>query len=480
MSDSSNSSSEDERKKPFVLCGFFRLDVPREEEEEHIKGKGRQDSIALHAFITRNDTQAVLVSLLLLDVLILFIELFLDGAFPYCSNIERVGFCDVLNTSSDASCAAPILSFECLDEPKAVKLAETVLYYFTLVILFTFNFESAILLYSLGFKEFVRNLGNVFDVVVITTSIVLEILLHEDESGNAGGILIAARLWRFLRIGHGITFASKRRAGAKKVLEALPDTKEEEPPYWTDPVFSFFRLQHDEDLLHEIISKVREERGRCMHWLAELLHKSPRFQIVLVVLLLVDVCILFASIFIDAEVPICSIVKQFSECDLDNPLNFTTPVCYSPLFDVACQKDSKELKLAKNVLYYASISILCFFEVEVLCRWLVLGTKEFFRSLGNIFDMLIITLSLTLEVVYHEVEDNSAAGVLIIARIWRFIRISHGILYAGGGARREQAKRMIQKGAVEAFLESDDEEEEDHTRKKKKLTPEQVKAAEDL
>ena len=74
------------------------------------------------------------------------------------------------------------------------------------------------------------------------------------------------------------------------------------------------------------------------------------------------------------------------------------------------------MKLAKNVLYYTSISILCFFEVEVLSRWLVFGSKEFFRSLGNIFDMVIITLSLTLEVIYHEVEDSSAAGVLIIAR----------------------------------------------------------------
>lgn len=62
------------------------------------------------------------------------------------------------------------------------------------------------------------------------------------------------------------------------------------------------------------------------------------------------------------------------------------------------------------------MSILCFFEVEVLARWVVFGTKEFFRSLGNIFDLIIITLSLLLEVIYHEIEDSNAAGVLIIAR----------------------------------------------------------------
>ena len=43
MADSSQSSSSDgEEQKPFKICGFFRLDVPREEEEEHIKGRGRQ------------------------------------------------------------------------------------------------------------------------------------------------------------------------------------------------------------------------------------------------------------------------------------------------------------------------------------------------------------------------------------------------------------------------------------------------------
>ena len=197
---------------------------------------------------------------------------------PHCSNLEQVGICSVINASTDASCSDVEFHFECLEEPKAVYQAETVLYYISLIILFTFNFESLILFYSLGFKEFVRNLGNVFDVIVITTSIVLEIMLHESEDGNAGGILIAARLWRFLRIGHGITFASKRRAGVKKVLEALPDTVEEKPPYWTDPVFSYFRIQHDEDLLHELINKVREERGKCQHWLATLLHKSPRSE----------------------------------------------------------------------------------------------------------------------------------------------------------------------------------------------------------
>lgn len=44
MSDSSQSSSEESRPhhKPFKICGFFRLDVPREEEEDYIRARGRQ------------------------------------------------------------------------------------------------------------------------------------------------------------------------------------------------------------------------------------------------------------------------------------------------------------------------------------------------------------------------------------------------------------------------------------------------------
>ena len=72
---------------------------------------------------------------------------------------------------------------------------------------------------------------------------------------------------------------------------------------------------------------------------------------------------------------------------------------------------------------------------------------------------------------------------LCTVRIWRFIRISHGILYAGGGARRQQAKRMIQRGAVEAFMDPEDEDDDDaakETKGKKRLTKEEIRVAEDL
>lgn len=87
---------------------------------------------------------------------------------------------------------------------------------------------------------------------------------------------------------------------------------------------------------------MKEEKGVLIHALGELLHKSPRFQVFLVVLLFVDVVALFGAIFIDAEVPRCFIVTGLTECTLENEFNYTLGTeCYPPLFDVKCKKVSK-------------------------------------------------------------------------------------------------------------------------------------------
>jgi len=54
----------------------------------------------------------------------------------------------------------------------------------------------------------------------------------------------------------------------------------------------------------------------------------------------------------------------------------------------------------------------------------------FFRQFFFLLDYAIITVSLVLEIVFHTFKEDiyqSLVGLLVIVRIWRFVRIGHGI-----------------------------------------------------
>lgn len=224
-------------------------------KEEHGHHSWRYNVVA---FIHTPLIQQVVTGLLLLDILLLFTELFLLATYPHCSVIERDGLscaaitegyeytddtigavANYTNTTTTSNATrwllrslaeavleddhshddhyAPIcdagyelngLAAGC-DTHKyhAVHTAEAVIFYLTIAILSTFFLELSIEMIALTPAVFFRQFWFFLDYVIISISLALEIgfhVKHEDVYQSFAGILVLVRIWRFVRIGHGI------------------------------------------------------------------------------------------------------------------------------------------------------------------------------------------------------------------------------------------------------------------------------------
>jgi hypothetical protein len=183
-------------------------------------------------FIHTTKVQITLMSLLILDVLILCTELFLLATYPNCHTIRRdaISCCPVLEGEAEVDhsarflaesekghseeiCAAglepsPDYDAGC-DEHKWEKIhtAEEVLFSLTMTILFVFFIELNIAMAALGPSVFFRQAFYLLDYFIVGTSIALELtfnFLSDDTVQSLVGLLVIFRVWRFVRIGHGL------------------------------------------------------------------------------------------------------------------------------------------------------------------------------------------------------------------------------------------------------------------------------------
>jgi len=207
--------------------------------------------------------------LLLLDVLIVFVELFVDAEFPACAMIQRDavnccpacmsgrmlddagdlgGFARMLSASGSGSgsgsssgsssgsgsgsgghsiCAAGLVA--ATDNSRvgcdphlypAVHVLHEVLFYISVAILGVFEVELLSLVAALDVRFFLNPFYTV-DLIVVTLSLVLEIWLHSIvNSGSSIDVthfLIIMRVWRMARVGHGIATSSHELA-EKKII----------------------------------------------------------------------------------------------------------------------------------------------------------------------------------------------------------------------------------------------------------------------
>lgn len=214
------------------------------EELTHVKGRWDDDSWQLKAiqFINSHLVQKILIGLLLTDVMIIFSELAIDAYFPACTLVIRdaISCCPAHNDASasastevddnahmmrmlsggggddshgqDHICASPLAAttYEAgCDGHKypGVHTAHQALFWTTIAILSIFEFELLFLIYLLGPSKFFSQAAYVIDLFVVTCSMALELGLHlaaKVEVDVLPGILVLFRLWRFVRIGHGL------------------------------------------------------------------------------------------------------------------------------------------------------------------------------------------------------------------------------------------------------------------------------------
>lgn len=180
--------------------------------------------------------------------------------------------------------------------------------------------------------------------------------------------------------------------------------------------------------------------------LLKVLH-SRATQFTLMGLLLLDVIILFADLFLLAMFPSCTVIQRlsFSCCPLENVDENQThlrllssskdDVCEAPLhktlYPVGCdQHQYHKVHATEEAFFAISITILSIFMVDLLLQMTVLTPSIFFRNAMFVLDFIVISVSIALEVTFYVLEEEAVAslvGLLILARLWRFVRISHGL-----------------------------------------------------
>lgn len=96
-----------------------------------------------------------------------------------------------------------------------------------------------------------------------------------------------------------------------------------------------------------------------------------------------------------------------------------------------------------------SLSLACF--PYVACSFIHPNRKKFVTSPMQMLDLFVIVLSLILEILFKHVPEG---GLLILARSWRFARISHGIYESREDEHLEKLAEIISKADDTGVLTS--------------------------
>lgn len=192
-------------------------------------------------------------------------------------------------------------------------------------------------------------------------------------------------------------------------------------------------------------TKERHGTDSWQHKVLQWLH-APQVEYGLMGLLLMDVLILFIELFLLALFPACDIVERdaISCCASSGEENFRflaedsshdfCPAGSQATFDYPAGCDSHKwhrVHTAEQALFIITAIILSLFFVELNITMIALTPSIFFRQFFFLADYIIISIGLALEILLHfmsSAASQSLAGLLVTVRLWRFLRISHGLI----------------------------------------------------
>ena len=201
-------------------------------------------------------------------------------------------------------------------------------------------------------------------------------------------------------------------------------------------------------------------------WQCRLLQilNSPTVQHIIIFMLLLDVIIVFIELTLDAFFPGCNLIEReaVSCCPSDEGVDSNgagevqhrlmagisrflaekggdghhSDVCIYPLVETSYQAGCDEHKhpgvhTAHDVLFSFTMIILILFEIELLLMMYLLGPKAYLSRPLYVLDLFVVTVSLVLEIVFKFLDEdilNDLVGILILFRVWRFVRIGHGLV----------------------------------------------------
>ncbi|XP_040202488.1 voltage-gated hydrogen channel 1-like isoform X2 [Rana temporaria] len=121
------------------------------------------------------------------------------------------------------------------------------------------------------------------------------------------------------------------------------------------------------------------------------LFSSPKYNIVIVCLVVLDALFVVTEIVLDLELLV-----------------------------------DKVDHIIPKIFHYMSLAIVSLFVLEILCK-IIAFSVEFFHHKCEVFDAAIVGVSFIIEVIYSTREDLfRAIGLLILLRMWRVVRIVLG------------------------------------------------------
>ena len=253
------------------------------EEEYHkvLKRRGINSWQArLVRFIQSHSVQKALLVLLLLDVLCVFIELFIDAEYPSCSFVVRDGVsCCPSNQTDDhhggrvlesssghhGSCPSSLVQMGAAgcDEHKwhGAHSLHKALGAISLIILIGFAVELFGLLAAMG-KHFFRNPLYTLDFFVVGIAIVVDVIILSKDSAPEAGLvelIIIARVWRFVRIIHGI-YATTHETDLHELEKVMENRKtlKEHIGVLEDEIARLNRAVHGSNSVDKLPENVRK------------------------------------------------------------------------------------------------------------------------------------------------------------------------------------------------------------------------------
>lgn len=179
-------------------------------------------------------------------------------------------------------------------------------------------------------------------------------------------------------------------------------------------------------------------------------------------LLIGDIVIIFAELFLGSEFPYCSIIER--DCDACCPTSEVDgtqderwlakatselTICQAGYEDIgipACDDHKWEtVHDVQHGLFYCTVIILGIFLLESLVEMATLGRK-FFYQIFLVIDFLLIAISLLLELVFHYMKSQyvEVASFLVLIRLWRFVRIGHGIIEVASELTSKQYEPLFE------------------------------------
>jgi hypothetical protein len=231
-------------------------------------------------------------------------------------------------------------------------------------------------------------------------------------------------------------------------------------------------------------------------WRMKVLHviHSKKVEYTLAALLFLDIILLFAELLLLSYFPHCTLVirdaisccsgssnstfdalnnessnntsahdtsaRQFFFRVLESALNSSSSseenheeICEYPSviqdvsYPAGCDENRYSgVHIVEELLFYMTIFILSIFMIELNCAMVALTPSIFFRQFFFALDYFIIVVSLALEITFHALSDElyqSLSGILVIFRIWRFIRIGHGIVELTNEAAHREYEKLV-------------------------------------